>query len=251
VNLIQTIDASGHVVLDVYTPDEISFINSLIHKQFCHLLEPYLPLAIHNNLTFEKLMDIYLRNQCFADHSNIMKKSNRMLSASDVQRVLALDGTQRILHSLDATYVTDEDQLGYPNLYWRFVRSETPQDIGPLHRDSWFWALSPDDVQLGEDSIRTKIWIPLLVEAGLNGLLVCPGSHKDQNIKWDSVYRDGKLKPQISPDQNLSPQLVEAKPGQAIVFHDDLVHGGALNRSSRPRISMEFTVASHAIVSHT
>ena len=30
--------------------------------------------------------------------------------------------------------VSDEDNLGRPNIYWRLVRPGYAQDVGPLHR---------------------------------------------------------------------------------------------------------------------
>jgi ectoine hydroxylase-related dioxygenase (phytanoyl-CoA dioxygenase family) len=43
-------------------------------------------------------------------------------------------------------------------------------------------------------------------------------------------------------DNELKPILVETIPGQAVVFNDLLLHGGALNKGELSRVSLEFTM---------
>jgi hypothetical protein len=50
------------------------------------------------------------------------------------------------------------------------------------------------------------------------------------------------VKPQIDEDENsLDAIIFDSKPGDAIVFHDRLLHGGAVGGSST-RVSLEFTM---------
>jgi ectoine hydroxylase-related dioxygenase (phytanoyl-CoA dioxygenase family) len=42
--------------------------------------------------------------------------------------------------------------------------------------------------------------------------------------------------------EDLDIHLVETHPGQAVVFHDKLLHGGAVNMADTCRVSMELTM---------
>ena len=55
--------------------------------------------------------------------------------------------------------------------------------------------------------------------------------------------RHGINKPKlISPLSKFNPKLIDAIPGNSIVFNDKLIHGGALNKGSKCRVSVEFTM---------
>ena len=93
--------------------------------------------------------------------------------------------------------VSDEDNLGRPNIYWRLVRPQEKGDIGPLHRDSWFWELNDDFPTPKYDFYRLKVWLPIFTEIGLNGLLLEPFSQKRVDIKWSGEKRHGINKPTL------------------------------------------------------
>ena len=79
---------------------------------------------------------------------------------------------------------------------------------------------------------------------GENGLLVEAKSHKRRDIKWEPEIRDGKAKPKLLTDlEELNPVLLNCKSGDAVIFDDNLIHGGALNIGSKTRVSAEFTIA--------
>ena len=139
--------------------------------------------------------------------------------------------------------ISDEDSYGWESIYWRLVRPNMESDVGPLHRDSWFWELNPSFKKPEYPFKRVKVWIAIITEPGLNGLIVVPGSHDNSNIQWHGEYRDGKQKPVLDtdPDQ-LNQTLIHATPGQCIIFDDNLLHGGAINRATTTRISLELTL---------
>ena len=63
------------------------------------------------------------------------------------------------------------------------------------------------------------------------------------DIKWSSEKRHGINKPILEmQEKDINPILVPSIPGQAIIFHDDLLHGGALNKGQTTRVSAEFTL---------
>ena len=84
-------------------------------------------------------------------------------------------------------------------------------------------------------------------ESGLNGLRVVPHSHRET---WDyrqaNVASQGDIpliKPRIVADESeLSSHLVPTEPGDVIMFNDNLLHAGALNRGKQTRVSFEFAL---------
>ena len=48
-------------------------------------------------------------------------------------------------------YLFEKDFLGWPNFYWRIVRPNKVNDVGPLHRDEWFWKLNPEFLEHAKD----------------------------------------------------------------------------------------------------
>ena len=69
-----------------------------------------------------------------------------------------------------------------------------------------------------------------------------PDSHL-QDWSYHEDRRDGILKPKIQVSETeLCPQIFPTQPGDALVFHDKLLHGGALSRGNLTRVSLEFTL---------
>ena len=90
---------------------------------------------------------------------------------------------------------------------------------------------------------RLKVWIPIFIEIGLNGLLVEPYSQNRENIKWCGEERHGIKKPVLlTPLSKLNPILLNTKEGNTVIFNDKLIHGGAINKGSKSRVSVEFTL---------
>ena len=176
-------------------------------------------------------------------HSEIWSKSSRVLPEEFALWFIKSDFARSLSEKYGEFYISDEDNLGWPNIYWRLVRPHEKGDIGPLHRDSWFWELNNDFPVPKYDFYRLKVWLPIFTEIGLNGLLLEPFSQKRDDIEWSGEKRHGINKPKlISPLSKFNPKLIDAIPGNSIVFNDKLIHGGALNKGSKCRVSVEFTM---------
>ena len=143
------------------------------------------------------------------------------------------------LNVIDGDFVTDEEGLGYENIYWRLVRRNTASDVGPIHADRWFWELGKN--LFPNSHARVKVWIPLIQDDENPSLMILPESHQ-KDFKYD-CYVDplGKKKP-IFTDDSVSRAMVTApvRVGEAIIFHDSLLHGGKVTDSYR--VSLEFTL---------
>jgi hypothetical protein len=220
---------------------------SIIRK---HIYHHWLDVVIHASRNdFEYLRDLgypitkYHLLKINFNHSSAFSKKNRMLSDPFGQW---FENTS-FFKGLEDTYgefiVSDEERLGRSNFYWRITRPNEPNDVGPLHRDSWFWELDKEYKFPYEEYKRIKVWIPIYILIGKNGLLVSPGSHKDKNIDWECEIRNGACKPKIKKlPKDMPVRLVESHNGTAIIFDDNLLHGGATNTGEDTRISIEFTM---------
>lgn len=119
------------------------------------------------------------------------------------------------------------------------MRPNQPSDVGPLHADSWFWELGQMPIPL--DHHRVKVWTAIFCEPGLNGFRYVPGSHK-QKYPYYGELRFGLLKPQSDlVEDELEIRDFVSQPGDVIVFHDNLIHGG-IRGSGSTRVSLEFTI---------
>ena len=176
-----------------------------------------------------------------SNHARIEAKENRIFTKSES---VGIGKLVRSLFELDPQeYITDEERLGYENFYWRCVRAKQSKDVGSLHADSWFWVLGGYHLPAGYR--RVKVWMPLFQDDGRPSLLVLPGSHRQKFEYSRTVGVDGKSRP-VLLDQLPSHRIVNCpvSVGQCVVFHDDLIHGGAV--TSVTRLSVEFTCAVRA-----
>jgi hypothetical protein len=176
----------------------------------------------------------------FVDHKTLWPKEARTFIESDI----SLFKNSRLFSDLQKIFgpisITNEDKTRSEEIYWRLVRPNQNNDIGPLHADSWFWALQ--NGQIDEDFRRLKIWVSIFNQSGVNGLRLITNSHK-KSYGFKGEIRDGKNKPVNDPALECDKELilVPTAPGQFILFHDDLIHGGAMG-GNKTRVSFEMTL---------
>lgn len=161
-------------------------------------------------------------------------------------RILERTAAENFLKNLELEFdfssrrdlVTDEESLGFPNIYWRLVRANSPTDVGPVHADRWFWDLGHGFIPQGYK--RVKVWMPLIQDDKHPSLMILPGSHKEEfayDFREDAF---GKRKPLFKNKEAIDRLIVApVKVGQAIVFNDNLLHGGRV--SNLDRVSLEWT----------
>lgn len=216
---------------DIRLMVEASWINT-IRAKYPKLVSKFLSYGIAN----------YHKSSDLVDHGALWPKRARLLSEDCVQKILSMSIMKEFERAFGKFYLSDEEDLGYGVIFWRLVRpGPASTDMACMHADRWFWDMethpnSPPHLQ------RVKVWIPLYNEPGVNGLRLVPGSHKKE-WKHHEVEKQGVLKPQIDEDESLLDiQLMHTKPGEAVVFHDNLLHGGAGGNSQFTRVSFEFTL---------
>lgn len=222
-----------------FQADELRVLQSHVTACWLNTIQQYAP---SNNA------DIFLKNGIeryhelshLLDHDAIWSKAARILPQQSVDFIRTTSLIKKLEDIYGSFLISNEENISLEEIYWRLVRPGAKNDIGPLHADAWFWQLghgtTPPNMK------RIKVWVALFCEPNLNGLRVVPYSQQ-REWKYHSDYRDGFSKPQIDEDESqLDIRLVPTKPGDAIVFHDNLLHGGALNNGRCTRVSLEFTM---------
>ena len=88
---------------------------------------------------------------------------------------------------------------------------------------------------------RLKTWISIYTKLEKMVCLLYL-NHTKSKIYLGTREKDGRIKPILSNDNLLdTKKLLPIMPNSAVLFDDDLVHGGAINSDKFTRVSLEFT----------
>ena len=230
----EIVDGKGFFLGSMSNP-ELTVIKEIVTKSWRNIL-------VDSNANLEgevsnlTVKDYHLLGDK-VDHKSLFKKKNRIIIPEDLEIIKSLDFFKKIMCELNVVRLANEENLYDEEMYWRLVRPTSSTDIGPLHADSWFWKLGHGSMPAG--TTRKKIWISIENEMGENGLRYAPNSHRIP-WKYDGVFKDGMVKPSIKNEQDLDVYMFETRPGDYVVFHDDLIHGGA-EGGKHTRVSIECT----------
>ncbi len=230
--------AEGFTTEVKLSEQELGIVRSLIIKQWLEVIERAYPEKVK---VFEAIgMEHYHEKADLIDHKAIWPKVARILSKPAMEAMCAMSFFKKMETEFGKCEVSQEEKSGWGEIYWRIVRPNAKDDIGPLHADAWFWELGHGEKPNEKD--RVKIWIPVYCEPGFNGLRVVPGSHL-QDWDFHGEKRDGFVKPQFDEKASgVVAQLLNTEPGQMVIFNDKLLHGGALNQGMKTRVSVEMTL---------
>lgn len=214
----------------------------IVHSEAAITVESERLVLSHLRNVFNRHFDSLLEAVTHAIHHDfgrVKEKTNRMFSELSTREFLAFLSTSDLHKRLGDYFVSDEEGLGYPNLYFRIVRRGSKSDVGALHADRWFWDLNQQTIPGGHR--RIKIWMPIIQDDENPSLCIIPGSHRSDYQYGYSIDSAGKKRPLISGDDFRLTSAVGApvRVGQQFVFHDDLIHGGRV--SAVNRVSLEFT----------
>lgn len=220
-------DINGYQIIEANNFNTIakSFIQDEILSKF----------PIYKEMDFDNIIENLIIN----DFNTIKFKKNRLLNKEN-----SIKFKDIILDSFYLTekiaYISDEENIGYPNFNWRLVRPNAKTDVGPIHADKWFWDLNKELI-IPKNYTRVKFWIPIIQKCGEFSLLVKPNSHNEQ-YEYDTILEDftQKLKPVIKSQVDSLMIPAEIFENQLIIFNDNLLHGGCAVKSKR--VSIEFTL---------
>jgi|GEM_PF-2275896 len=157
---------------------------------------------------------------------------------------------------ISLTYVCEADRRTNPSLgpesydiYWRIVRPNKPDVAGP-HIDSTF-----ADLNVGSDRVnplpfeytaRWRVWVPILGCDPDNSLQFIPGS-QFEDFPATSVDTPLGPRPSVSDDWKRDNMHRFVCPftktdGYCVLFPDNVIHQGPVNKGDGLRLSMDFTV---------
>jgi hypothetical protein len=221
---------NGFLVLPALENHEIETVLQLVEAQYSKVLKDFCGISGSMLLDYDK-------NPPSIDHGVVWGKRNRLLPRSSVKTFQSLSFMDSIRAIFGEFLITDEENLGFGNVYFRLARPGNHEDVGPPHADSWFWEIAGK--LTGE---RFKVWIPLWPAVGPPAFKYIPRSHLNKDkFNYDITEKAGMRKPRIVTDipQELY-QFHGERSGVPILFHDDLLHGGVVIEKDL-RISIEFT----------
>ncbi|MEI6791346.1 MAG: phytanoyl-CoA dioxygenase family protein [Myxococcaceae bacterium] len=230
--------APGYALGLKFENQELRRLKALIEIQWLKRLNQIIPEQVP--VFSESGIERYHELSHLLEHSKIWSKTERILPVDAVLEIREMSLFKTLRQEFGNFSISDEEAVGWEEIYWRLVRPNQAGDVGPLHADKWFWDLGHGVTQSGIK--RIKIWIAIVCERGLNGLCVVPGSHlREWNYHGEQRY--GSLKPQIDErEESLDVRLMPTNPGDAVIFNDGLLHKGIFNSGNKTRVSLEFTM---------
>jgi hypothetical protein len=220
--------------------DDYLLLNNLIESHFEELL-------IKNNLDPKKItIKNYLNTSNPESHSELFKKKNRILPKKNYEKFIEesflIKNLKDLFHNI---HITDEENLGYGNIYWRLVRPHPFKDVGPFHKDKWGWDLSTHKIDENKFQ-RCKIWISITGgdKLGFKFLKNSVNSNFGFKIKEQSISPSFSFRNLSFDENNISVDEVvslKGEKGTFIIFHDELLHTGEVLFNNFARLSIEFT----------
>src|SRR4051812_36865464 len=155
-----------------FTSDELAAIRSLIKR---HLVETAYAFS---SSAADAIANAELENYHLiskeVDHGKLLSKKGRILPKAVVGAIKQMSFFDYVEKAMGPFYLSDEEGVGHEQICFRIVRPHRREDVGSLHRDSWFWDHYGFEVPLG--IARGKVWVAVGGEPGLAGLLLAPGS---------------------------------------------------------------------------
>ena len=242
-HLKEDLENKGYSTEIYLNKKELNTMRRFIESQWLDTIKKYNPKIADEIYSRQLSMNEYHLVSESLDHSKIWVKLSRILPSSFFDWIIKTNFYKILKEVFGEFIISDEENLGWPNLYWRIVRPLCSDDIGPLHRDCWFWELNKNYKRPNFAFKRIKVWIPIFTVKGKNGLLVEPFSQNRNDIIWTREERHGIQKPKLMTSQDcFSTKLLELDPGNIVLFNDNLIHGGSSNESKFTRVSLEFTI---------
>lgn len=216
--------------------DELSMVRELVSGHMAEQLGRIAPDKV--GLFRSTPLEQYHRISSQLPHERLLTRQQRILPAAAVDRIKSTSLYQALQEHFSVADITDEEGVGRPSVSLRLVRPGFESDVGSLHADDWFWQIYGFTVPPGMK--RVKVWVAVCCETGKSGLLLSPDSHK-RAWRYHLIDRAGMKKPLLDEDERPVLELFQSRPGDAVVFNYDLLHGGAVTRGAETRVSIEFT----------
>ena len=229
-------EETGFIIDKFNDINEFNKIKNFIEKSFNQTLRL-------NNLSSDnqlyKLEDYHKLSLSEEEHKRIWTRENRRANDQFVDYILKTSffkNLQKIFGNLEITNMVENNKS---DVFWRLVRPNKPNDVGPIHADSWFW--KANNVEVPNKKKCLKIWMMISNNSG-PGLGVIPSSHNKKDWIYNIEFKDGLNKPVFDYENNkFSLKETNINPEEFILFNYDLLHCGLVNKSNNTRCSLEMT----------
>lgn len=217
-----------------YGPQLSQFEISTIREFICESIE-----YDNNNKNKNKLIELekyHLYSLSKEIHSGLTKKK-RIFNLNQYKKIRSFELFNWLEDKFGDIEITNEELNKNAEIYWRIVRPNSENDVGPVHADAWFWQTGIGTVP--RDKVRIKIWVQI---AGTEpGLIFYPNSHLLE-FNYETKIVDNKKKPIFDvSNYNILKKSVPNFIGMPFIFNDRLLHGGAVSTIDT-RGSIEFTI---------
>ena len=131
----------GFVIRYISSKD-LKIIRTIVNSHWKKVLISNYPKNF-NSTEFPEIYD-YHKISDQINHKKLWPMKNRKLSLSDYKKILSTDLFNTIKSIYTDAEVSDENNIGHGEIYWRIVRPKSPKDVGSVHADKWFWDINND-----------------------------------------------------------------------------------------------------------
>jgi hypothetical protein len=234
-------DGPGYIIGPVPPSSEADWVRSFVEQKWRRTLAAKYPEF--TDLLNATPIQAYHSLSDRIDHAATWVKDTRLFTADEVAQLKAHLSVFGYLSDMFGPYqIADIEHLGYPEVYWRLVRPNHPDDVSAVHADAWFYTLT-NDMPEAEQRHIVKVWFPVFSEPGMSGLSMATGSQK-MSLRYAGEHRHGRTKP-VPDDPRIATLPLTALPlaaGQCVAFHVATLHKGLSHTSNQSRVSIEFAI---------
>ena len=192
-------------------------------------------------------VDHYHRLSTRLDHGKTWPKSSRVLPQTFVDKIKALPFIDRLKKRIrgvcDLRHLRHEAASRTGRDLLAISEAASPTDVGSIHRDSWFHkSFNGGYGMFPEGTVTVKVWIPIYCEPGKSGLSIVAGSHlRDWKYHLDTTAHIARPVLDEDPSQ-VDAKLIPTEAGNLLIFNENVLHGGVVNRGEKTRVSAEITM---------
>lgn len=246
----------GYVILDLFDDQWLAQCRTLVLERINALCKKNGITPNDPNWTLGDYHEAVASDD--SNHRTLMKHADRYINlteelAAPLYHPTVLEilkhywGHSNPMITHRAHEIEDADEGDYASCF-RFVRPGV-RDVTGVHVDTYFGAdadlynQSLDSClrQQSDDADLITIWFPLVGFDERYSLRFAPGTHLiahplEAFVKSPEFITKAVTAEYEAQFDHIRPKLL---PGQAIVFHPNLMHGGSMNDGDMTRVSME------------
>jgi ectoine hydroxylase-related dioxygenase (phytanoyl-CoA dioxygenase family) len=243
-NKLSFFEKKGYSVINLFTNNEINLIKKLIENK---VYDQIIKFKQTKNFNFKKLNSYHRNNFSKKTHEKILESKSRYIKF-DHKFLKKLKKNKFILQTMNKTW---GHNLSLIKWVGSLKRKEIKDNVvgfrivRPSKKFSKDSAGKHVDINVGgkicsDKKVLLSVWVPIYGFSNKFSLSIAPESHLANHSS-----KNYKKKNYISKifKENYTKKFkfirLNLKKGQAILFHPNLIHGGASNLGVNTRVSAE------------